>query len=295
MNFFLDFAPNSRKEWGLSLFNQFCENEFENDLNFWKFWKSFNFLQFYSIVSLLAAAAARLARRLYGRDRNFKTTTPNQGSRARQTIQQTCRGLFSVLTYSVDASQRSRNFVVFWISEFRDVWRESYYHSQISEMSDSICWNLAECIEFVPKIRSKILTIQWFSRLIHEQASRPPPQAPEWSRETWNGAETAPAWDTEEVRSIGQTLQGSFSAVSKTNFAIKYAFESSRRDLHNALLCTALKTHFFLKFASFFKKKFANFAEFCRFIFLTKCFQTHILLQNLASMQTRTSLSKLNS
>ena len=40
--------------------------------------------------------------------------------------------------------------------------------------------------------------------------------------------------------SIGQTLQGSFSAVSKPIFARKYAFESSPRDLHNALLCTAL-------------------------------------------------------
>ena len=39
-----------------------------------------------------------------------------------------------------------------------------------------------------------------------------------------------------------KTLQGSFSAVSKPNFARKYAFESSRRDLHNALLCTALKS-----------------------------------------------------
>ena len=37
----------------------------------------------------------------------------------------------------------------------------------------------------------------------------------------------------------GQTLQGSFSAVSKPNFASKYSLESSRRDLHNALLCTA--------------------------------------------------------
>ena len=37
------------------------------------------------------------------------------------------------------------------------------------------------------------------------------------------------------------TLKGSFSAVSKPNFAIKYAFESSRRDLHKALLCTVLK------------------------------------------------------
>ena len=32
----------------------------------------------------------------------------------------------------------------------------------------------------------------------------------------------------------------SFSAVSKPNFASKYACESSRRDLHNALLCTVL-------------------------------------------------------
>ena len=39
---------------------------------------------------------------------------------------------------------------------------------------------------------------------------------------------------------IRQTLQGSFSAASKRNFARKYALESSRRDLHNALLCTAL-------------------------------------------------------
>ena len=38
----------------------------------------------------------------------------------------------------------------------------------------------------------------------------------------------------------GQTLQGSFSAVSKPKSAIQYSLESSRRDLHNALLCTAL-------------------------------------------------------
>ena len=46
---------------------------------------------------------------------------------------------------------------------------------------------------------------------------------------------------------LRQTLQGSFLAVSKPNFARKYAFESSRRDLHNALLGTALKSHFFFK------------------------------------------------
>ena len=33
----------------------------------------------------------------------------------------------------------------------------------------------------------------------------------------------------------GQILQGAFSGVSKPNFASKYAFESSCRDLHNAL------------------------------------------------------------
>ena len=38
----------------------------------------------------------------------------------------------------------------------------------------------------------------------------------------------------------GQTLQGSLTAVSKPNFATKYALESSRRDLQNALLCTGL-------------------------------------------------------
>ena len=41
---------------------------------------------------------------------------------------------------------------------------------------------------------------------------------------------------------IAQTLEISFSAVSKPNFARKYAMESSRRDIHNALLCTALKS-----------------------------------------------------
>ena len=38
-------------------------------------------------------------------------------------------------------------------------------------------------------------------------------------------------------------LEGSFSAVSEPNFASKYTFESSRRDLHNAFLCTALQSH----------------------------------------------------
>ena len=46
-------------------------------------------------------------------------------------------------------------------------------------------------------------------------------------------------------------LAGLFSAVSNRNFARKYALKSSRRDLHNALLCTALKSHFFKKLLEF--------------------------------------------
>ena len=65
-------------------------------------------------------------------------------------------------------------------------------------------------------------------------------------------------------RGSRQTWEGSFSAVAKPNFASKYALESSRRDLHNALLCTALNSHFFQKFARIspkFAKLFRNFAE----------------------------------
>ena len=79
----------------------------------------------------------------------------------------------------------------------------------------------------------------------------------------------------------GQTLQGSFSAVSKPNFATKYALESSRRDLHNALLCTALESNppkpgktlhrslisiFSLKIAELFADFFQNVANFARIL-----------------------------
>ena len=49
--------------------------------------------------------------------------------------------------------------------------------------------------------------------------------------------------EASEVAESGQTLQGSFSAVSKLNLASKYSLESSRRDLHNALLCTVLESN----------------------------------------------------
>ena len=62
----------------------------------------------------------------------------------------------------------------------------------------------------------------------------------------------------------GQTLQISFSAVSKPNFASEYSLESSRRDLHNALLCTVLKAQIVLfekslKILQNFCKQFARF------------------------------------
>ena len=53
------------------------------------------------------------------------------------------------------------------------------------------------------------------------------------------------------------TLKGSFSAVSKLNFASKYALESSRRDLQSAILCTALKSQFLSKNCH----KIANFCK----------------------------------
>ena len=71
-----------------------------------------------------------------------------------------------------------------------------------------------------------------------------------------NFPSVAPAARGELRFGMRQTLQGSFSAVSKRNFARKYAFESSRRDLHNALLCTALQSHFFCQNSQFF---FGNF------------------------------------
>ena len=50
-------------------------------------------------------------------------------------------------------------------------------------------------------------------------------------------------------------------AVSKRNFSSKYAFESSRRDLHNALLCTALNSLFFKKLLDFCQNE--NFQKCC--------------------------------
>ena len=65
--------------------------------------------------------------------------------------------------------------------------------------------------------------------------------------------------------SIGSPL----SAVSKPIFATKDSFESSRRDLHNALLCTVFESQFFrktfAKFSSFFSQFLLFLRDFSRF------------------------------
>ena len=118
-------------------------------------------------------------------------------------------------------------------------------------------------------------------------------------------------------RGMRQTLQGSFSAVSKRNFSSKYTLESSRRDLHNALLCTAPTSHFFQKItriiisqnwpkiseilrnSQFFKPIFYENFEIAavqkdaNLVELEKCCQTHIFLQNFVLIQPRTSPPKI--
>ena len=62
------------------------------------------------------------------------------------------------------------------------------------------------------------------------------------------------------------TSQGSLSAVSKPNFARKYALEISHRDLHNALFCTVLKYQFFSLKSRHFLIFFSIFAVFSIFL-----------------------------
>ena len=73
-------------------------------------------------------------------------------------------------------------------------------------------------------------------------------------------------------------------------FARKYAFESSRRDLHNALFCTDLKSHFLNNLLDFvLKNVILELRKGVHCVDLGEIFQTHIYLQNLASIQPRTS------
>ena len=79
-----------------------------------------------------------------------------------------------------------------------------------------------------------------------------------------------------------ETLQGLFSAVSKPNFASKNSLESSRRDLHNALLCTVLYSQNFVQKTAGLLLLF-NFANFCQTLldFADLFFQNEILFGRL--------------
>ena len=56
----------------------------------------------------------------------------------------------------------------------------------------------------------------------------------------------------------GQTLRGSFSAVLKPNLASKYSYQSSRRDLHEAFLCTVLESTITILVGSVWVKKYTK-------------------------------------
>ena len=93
MNFFPDFAPNSRKEWRLSFFNQICENKLENYRKFpffrlhWSFarkknLKSVKVIQHYSILFIrVLRFPGRLARggRERGGPRRLRRGGPEVG------------------------------------------------------------------------------------------------------------------------------------------------------------------------------------------------------------------------
>jgi hypothetical protein len=73
-----------------------------------------------------------------------------------------------------------------------------------------------------------------------------------------------------------QTSRGSFSAVSTPISSSKYSLESSRRDLHNTLLCTVLQTqNFSQKSPTFFRDWRSEILSF--FIFLVKWLKFCIL------------------
>ena len=65
-----------------------------------------------------------------------------------------------------------------------------------------------------------------------------------------------------QILRFWQTWRSSFSAVSTPIFASKYSLESSRRDLHNALLCTIVNSQNFVKFCVYkFQFFFVNFVR----------------------------------
>ena len=90
----------------------------------------------------------------------------------------------------------------------------------------------------------------------------------------------APPRPRERWRPTRQTLERSFSAVSKRNFASKYALENSRRDLQNTILCTVLEANP--------KKRGKSFAPFSKLNFLFE----HLLTNCQFCCQTLLNLSK---
>ena len=61
-----------------------------------------------------------------------------------------------------------------------------------------------------------------------------------FARSSGEASPMSKEWSEYCIEFCPQTSRGSFSAVSTPIFASKYALESSRRDLRNALLCTVL-------------------------------------------------------
>ena len=72
---------------------------------------------------------------------------------------------------------------------------------------------------------------------------------------------------------IKQTLRGSFSAVSKPNFASKYSLESSWRDLEDLHVFAPLRPQYFINFSSAFFAFFGkNLQKFVIFEFVSLIF-----------------------
>ena len=64
-------------------------------------------------------------------------------------------------------------------------------------------------------------------------------------------------------RQVGQTLEGSFSAVSTPIFASKYAFFSIFRDVQDSYTFAPLRHSKFADFCNFWKNS-VNFPDFCK-------------------------------
>ena len=114
------------------------------------------------------------------------------------------------------------------------------------------------------------------------------------------GAATTSASRTMRLATTHHSFLGSFSAVSKRNFATKYAFFQVFRDLQNYLADFLKKLHNFaknrqnlqnLRFFATFKLHFATFSkiQLDSFVDLEKPEKMRIWSQNFVSIQPRTS------